>query len=245
MPTDISQVPAERIPSSPSLFPPHWSYPGVYGIYSSDDTLNYVAASACMADDIAGHITEVKDPSQVFAVRLLSTPTVDAVPLGDIATNWVMAHTEAFGDPPVGNGDGGEEWRREPWRRMVKLRAGDDIMEEIKRVLRDNRVVLFMKGNAERPRCGFSARTLELLMDMEDGVEGVFRCVDCLDPANGAIREGIKKFGSWPTIPQLYVDGDLVGGADIVGDMYNNGELSKMLGPVKTQVVESKRNAAR
>ncbi|MDW2980184.1 Grx4 family monothiol glutaredoxin [Rhodanobacter sp. KK11] len=96
--------------------------------------------------------------------------------------------------------------------------------ERIETLLKDHRVVLFMKGNRSQPMCGFSAaasNTLnELLAD--------YHTVNVLDDPE--IREGIKAYGDWPTIPQLYVEGELVGGADIIRQMYGSGELHQLFG---------------
>lgn len=94
----------------------------------------------------------------------------------------------------------------------------------IESLLTANRVVLFMKGTPQAPSCGFSAATVERLDDLLDG----YASVDVL--ADADIRQGIKEFGNWPTIPQLYVDGELIGGADIVQQMYASGELHRVLG---------------
>ena len=91
-------------------------------------------------------------------------------------------------------------------------------------ILNDNRVVLFMKGQPSMPQCGFSAKAVGALQDL--GVE--FAHVNVL--ADAEIREGIKAYGDWPTIPQLYIDGDLVGGSDIILQMAGSGELSSVLG---------------
>jgi monothiol glutaredoxin len=96
--------------------------------------------------------------------------------------------------------------------------------EKIQQQLDRDRVVLFMKGNPSQPLCGFSARTAGILDSLLDS----YATVDVL--ADEEIREGIKVFGQWPTIPQLYVDGELVGGCDIVTAMFNNGELHEHLG---------------
>ena len=87
-----------------------------------------------------------------------------------------------------------------------------------------NRVVLFMKGTRAAPRCGFSAAAVGTL----DGMLGEYLDVDVL--ADEDIRQGIKAYGNWPTIPQLYVDGELVGGSDIIQSMANSGELHRALG---------------
>ena len=94
----------------------------------------------------------------------------------------------------------------------------------IQKLITDNKIVLFMKGNRHQPQCGFSARAVGVLLDL--GAE--FETVDVLrDPE---IRSGIKEFSEWPTIPQLYVDKEFIGGSDIVTQMHRSGELHEALG---------------
>jgi len=94
---------------------------------------------------------------------------------------------------------------------------------QIKQEIEDNSVVLFMKGTPMFPQCGFSAAVVHALTQM--GVK--FKGVDVL--TEPALREGIKAFADWPTVPQLYVKGEFVGGCDIVREMYESGELEKLL----------------
>jgi len=102
------------------------------------------------------------------------------------------------------------------------------VQEKIKSTVTSNPVVLFMKGSPQMPMCGFSATATQILHLC--GVEN-FMAVDVLqDPE---IRQGIKDFANWPTIPQLYVNGEFVGGSDIMREMYQSGELQKMLEHVK------------
>jgi monothiol glutaredoxin len=99
-----------------------------------------------------------------------------------------------------------------------------DVQEKIRDQVTKHRVVLYMKGQPEFPMCGFSATAVEILKRC--GVED-FLAVDVLpDPE---IRQGIKSYSNWPTIPQLYVDGEFVGGADIMREMYQSGELQQAL----------------
>ncbi|WP_158747307.1 Grx4 family monothiol glutaredoxin [Acidisphaera sp. L21] len=95
--------------------------------------------------------------------------------------------------------------------------------DRIKKDITDNRVMLFMKGNALFPQCGFSARVVQILSHM--GVP--FHTANVLE--DPALREGIKAFSQWPTIPQLYVDGEFVGGCDIVTEMFQSGELETLM----------------
>jgi len=100
----------------------------------------------------------------------------------------------------------------------------DSTREKIDNLVKNNRVVLFLKGTPEAPMCGFSSKTIGLL----DSVLDDYVSVDVLEDSD--IREGIKVYGNWPTIPQLYIDGELVGGCDIITAMFNNCELHDMLG---------------
>jgi monothiol glutaredoxin len=98
------------------------------------------------------------------------------------------------------------------------------IRDAISEAIRDHDVLLFMKGTPERPACGFSARTVAAL----DAVGAPFAAVDILpDPR---IRQELSAISNWPTIPQLFVKGDLVGGCDIITEMYETGELAQVLG---------------
>jgi len=98
------------------------------------------------------------------------------------------------------------------------------LRSRIESLLQSNRVVLFMKGQPGMPQCGFSAKAVGAL----EGLGVDFAHVNVL--ADPEIREGIKAYGDWPTIPQLYIDGELVGGSDIIEQMSNSGELSGLLG---------------
>ena len=98
-----------------------------------------------------------------------------------------------------------------------------DVTENINNEIKTNSVVLYMKGTPAFPMCGFSAATVQVLTNL--GVK--FSSVNVLD--NDKIREGIKKFSNWPTIPQLYVKEEFIGGCDIVKEMYESGELLELL----------------
>ena len=99
----------------------------------------------------------------------------------------------------------------------------DKIQTAIKEVVENNDVVLFMKGTKETPQCGFSNAVVNTLSFMNVD----FKDVNVLE--DDSLREGIKSFTDWPTIPQLYVKGEFVGGCDIIQDMYKSGELSEVL----------------
>ena len=98
-----------------------------------------------------------------------------------------------------------------------------DMKEQIKQTVTDNDIVLFMKGNANFPQCGFSGKTIQILQSLD----AQFVTVDVL--SNDAIRQGIKEYSDWPTVPQLYIKGEFIGGCDIVTEMYESGELKQAL----------------
>lgn len=98
-----------------------------------------------------------------------------------------------------------------------------EVKTKIESLLNDNKVVLFMKGTQQFPMCGFSARATAILQDI--GVQ--FKDVNVMD--DEAIRQGIKEYGNWPTIPQLYINKKLIGGSDIMMEMYEAGELQSLL----------------
>jgi monothiol glutaredoxin len=99
-----------------------------------------------------------------------------------------------------------------------------DVQQRIDEIVKGHRVVLFMKGTAQFPMCGFSGRAVQILKAC--GVTDL-ATVNVLD--DEGIRQGVKEYANWPTIPQLYVDGEFVGGSDIMMEMYQSGELQQVL----------------
>jgi monothiol glutaredoxin len=104
--------------------------------------------------------------------------------------------------------------------------------DAIHEAISENQVILFMKGSPEQPACGFSARTVAILQSLQ----APFAAVDVLpDPR---IRQELSALSNWPTIPQLFIDGELVGGCDIVTEMYQSGELQQALGIEAPEIAE-------
>jgi monothiol glutaredoxin len=102
--------------------------------------------------------------------------------------------------------------------------SDNTLSDQIQHAISENPVILFMKGNPDQPMCGFSARTVAILQSLDKP----FAAVDVLpDPR---IRQELSALSNWPTIPQLFVDGELIGGCDIVTEMYESGELQQVLG---------------
>lgn len=97
------------------------------------------------------------------------------------------------------------------------------IQDKIKQQIADNDIILYMKGNAELPMCGFSARAVNILKSCQ----AQFASIDVLQDEE--IRNGIKVYSNWPTIPQLYVKGEFIGGSDIMAEMFESGELQELI----------------
>lgn len=103
-----------------------------------------------------------------------------------------------------------------------------DVQQRIAELVQSNEILLFMKGSASFPMCGFSGRAIQIIKAC--GVDPkTVKTVNVLDDAE--IRQGIKEFSNWPTIPQLYVKGEFIGGSDIMMEMYESGELQQVLTP--------------
>tara|TARA_Y100000816_G_C26019496_1_gene533307 strand:+ start:183 stop:503 length:321 start_codon:yes stop_codon:yes gene_type:complete len=99
----------------------------------------------------------------------------------------------------------------------------DDVKQKIKGVIESNNIVLFMKGTPDNPQCGFSMAVSNILKHLNVKFEGI----NVLE--NNEIRQGVKDFTDWPTIPQLYIKGEFIGGCDIVKEMFEKGELKEIL----------------
>ena len=101
-----------------------------------------------------------------------------------------------------------------------------DVQQRIDELVKGNEVLLFMKGNANFPMCGFSGRAIQVLKACGVDAKSI-ATVNVLDDAE--IRNGIKEYSNWPTIPQLFIKGEFVGGSDIMMEMYESGELQKVI----------------
>ena len=104
------------------------------------------------------------------------------------------------------------------------MSLNESLNQQISGLVTQNPIVLFMKGTRYTPQCGFSAKIVNILDELQIGYE----TVDVL--RSPEIRDGIKAFSEWPTIPQLYIDGQFIGGSDIVSEMHASGELHKLIG---------------
>ena len=99
----------------------------------------------------------------------------------------------------------------------------DQLRQEIEKDIKNNKVVIFMKGTVNQPQCGFSGRTVQILQSYNVPIK------DHNVLASEDLRQGIKEYTNWPTIPQVFINGEFVGGADIITEMHENGELAQLL----------------
>ena len=99
----------------------------------------------------------------------------------------------------------------------------DTLRKDIEKTIHDNKIVFYMKGTLQAPMCGFSGRVAQILQSYNQPI----KAINILEDEN--IRQGIKEFSNWPTIPQIYIKGEFIGGCDIVTEMHDSGELKKLL----------------
>jgi len=100
--------------------------------------------------------------------------------------------------------------------------ANDDVLTQIGEMVKKNKILIFMKGTPSLPMCGFSAATIQVF----DALDVPYETVDVLE--DPVVREGVKRYSKWPTIPQVYINGEFIGGCDIVREMYASGELEPL-----------------
>lgn len=148
--------------------------------------------------------------------------------------SWMEEHIGSTGKVPPGNESGNTTWVQQPPKKKPDLRLTPGrhvqltvpLEELIDRLVKENKVVAFIKGSRSAPLCGFSQKVVGILES--EGVE--YESIDVLDEEyNQGLRETLKKYSNWPTFPQIFVNGELVGGCDIFSSMYEKGELYGLL----------------
>lgn len=144
---------------------------------------------------------------------------------------WMEEHIGATGKVPPGNESGNATWVRQPPKKKPDLKLTPGAHTQltvpletlIDKLVKENKVVAFIKGSRSAPLCGFSQRVVGILES--EGVD--YESVDVLDEEhNYGLREALKKYSNWPTFPQIFVNGELVGGCDILSSMQEKGELA-------------------
>lgn len=148
--------------------------------------------------------------------------------------SWMEEYVKSTGKVPPGNESGNATWMRQPPRKKPDLRLTPGrhvqltvpLEELIDKLVKENKVVAFIKGSRSAPLCGFSQKVIGIL----ESVGFDYESIDVLDEEhNPGLRETLKMYSNWPTFPQIFVDGELVGGCDILTAMHEKGELASLL----------------
>lgn len=239
-PPALDTLPLIPIPAHPRDWPPTWAAAATYAVYDDAGDLQYVSVARSLRVALLNHrrVWGLDHPA-VTAVRAALVATPDRAVLEGTAKAWLATVVEASPSrsPPPGNdpADEASRWRARPpdvtrTKPNLTLPPGttpETATAAVAAVVSAHPVVLFVKGTRADPACGFSARTLDIL---RSHIGAAFETLNVLDEeANPGLREAVKAYASWPTVPQLYVRGEFVGGADIVGEMHDSGELRPLL----------------
>jgi len=208
--------------------------PGVYAAYNASSDLQYVGISRSCSKSLQRHFAEL-DEEICASVRVCVLEGADRDALQTAWKQWMQEHIDAVGSIPPGNAKGVTTWNPQPKppasKQGIKLTKPGvplniPLEQLITQLVNDFKVVAFIKGSRTEPKCGFSYQLLTTLNSLRVDYE----TVDVLDEeSNPGLRETLKVYSQWPTIPQLYVAGDFVGGTDIVQDMVATGELQRLL----------------
>lgn len=225
---DISMIPEEM---------------GVYAVYNDKDALQYIGLSRAISKSVANHVIAfgpAEAGRMVSKVKILEMAGESKETLKATWERWIKEHMEVGGEIPAGNlpenADGAENRWRNKGAAAVKaplslagvrgIETMAEALEAVAAAVKKHPVLLFMKGSPAMPQCGFSAKTVGILKELGAN----FESVNIMDPvANPGVRDAVKEYSKWPTIPQLFIGGELIGGADIVADMFNSGKLQEAL----------------
>ncbi|KAI4328706.1 hypothetical protein L6164_021040 [Bauhinia variegata] len=205
---------------------------GVYAVYDKNDELQFIGISRNIAASVSGHLKSVPELCGSVKVGVVDEP--DRASLTQAWKSWMEEYIKVSGKVPPGNESGNITWVRQPPKKKPDLRLTPGrhmqltipLEDLIDKLVKENKVVAFIKGSRSAPLCGFSQKVIGILES--EGID--YESVDVLDEEyNPGLRETLKKYSNWPTFPQIFVDGELVGGCDILSSMYEKGELAGLL----------------
>ncbi|KAE8717382.1 Bifunctional monothiol glutaredoxin-S16 [Hibiscus syriacus] len=227
---NLSEIQSVPVPATPEEFASKFpSDAGVYAVFDRNDELQFIGISRNIAASLFTHQKSVPDLCCSVKVGVVNEP--DRTALTQAWKSWMEEHIQATGKVPPGNETGNTTWVRQPPKKKADLRLTPGrhvqltvpLEELIDKLVKQNKVVAFIKGSRSAPMCGFSQRVIAILESQ--GVD--YESVDVLDEEhNGGLREILKQYSNWPTFPQIFVNGELVGGCDILTSMYEKGELA-------------------
>ncbi|KAL8146588.1 bifunctional monothiol glutaredoxin-S16, chloroplastic [Apium graveolens] len=205
---------------------------GVYAVYDENSEVQFIGISRNVAASVSTHRKSVPELCSSVKVGVVEEP--DRTALTQAWKSWMEEHIAVTGKIPPGNETGNTTWVRQPLKKKpdLKLTPGRNVQltvpleQLIDRLVKENKVVAFIKGSRSAPLCGFSQKVVGIL----ESAGADYESVDVLDEEyNGGLRETLKKYSNWPTFPQVFVNGDLLGGCDILSSMHEKGELASML----------------
>lgn len=223
---------SDSVPFSPENDVSLTSDSGVYAVYDSNGELQFIGLSKNVAASVDTHRKKVPELCSSIKVGIVDDPSRES--LTQAWKSWMEEHIAATGKVPPGNETGNTTWFRPPPKKKADLRLtpGRNVQltvpleQLIDRLVKENKVVAFIKGSRSAPLCGFSQKVVGMLESQ--GVD--YESVDVLDEEfNYGLRETLKSYSNWPTFPQIFVNGELVGGCDILTSMYEKGELASLL----------------
>ncbi|KAI5079811.1 hypothetical protein GOP47_0005290 [Adiantum capillus-veneris] len=213
---DLSKVPASS---------------GIYAIYDKAGDLQYIGLTRRLSSSLQNHVHDLPELCASTKFSIINAPEKAA--LLDAWKQWMEEHINVTGKVPPGNVQGVTTWTErkvKPSKQDVRLTPGPNtklnipLEELIDKVVKENKVVAFIKGTRTAPQCGFSHRVLTILN--EHGID--YESVNVLDEEhNAGLREALKVYSQWPTIPQIYAYGEFVGGADILDELASNGKIKQ------------------
>lgn len=204
---------------------------GVYAVYDNNGDMQFVGLSRNIQSSVVFHKKAVPHLCASVKVGVVDSP--DRAALTEAWKSWMEEHIEATGKVPPGNEKGNTTWVRQTPKTKADIRLTPrpntkltvPLEELIDRMVKENKVVAFIKGSRTAPQCGFSQRVVGILET--EGVD--YESVDVLDEEhNSGLRETLKRYSNWPTFPQVFVNGELVGGCDILSSMHEKGELADL-----------------
>ncbi|XP_061358455.1 bifunctional monothiol glutaredoxin-S16, chloroplastic [Gastrolobium bilobum] len=204
---------------------------GVYAVYDNNGELQFIGLSRNIAASVSTHRKSVPELCGSVKAGIVDEPDKEA--LTKAWKSWMEEYIKVSGKVPPGNESGNITWvRPQPKKKPdLRLTPGRHVQltvpleDLIDKLVKENKVVAFIKGSRSAPLCGFSQRVIGILEN--EGVD--YESVNVVDEDyNYGLRETLKKYSNWPTFPQIFVDGELVGGCDILTSMYEKGELASL-----------------
>ncbi|KAJ3680869.1 hypothetical protein LUZ60_015358 [Juncus effusus] len=228
----LSEAELVTIPQDPNEL--YTSFPaeaGIYGVFDSNGDLQFVGVTRNIASAVSKHRKSV--PTELCSsikIGVLDTAAPNREALTSAWKSWIEEHISTNGKPPPGNLPGNytfvgapPDLRLTPGRHVTLTVPLEQLIDKL---VKEHKVVAFIKGSRRAPQCGFSQKVVGILEG--NGID--FVSVDVLDEEhNHGLREGLKSYSNWPTFPQVFAAGELVGGCDIITELHEKGEIKNLL----------------